>query len=81
MQIVDSASGETVNTIDSDGGDPVFLDERRLALRNPAGSSDWSITVWDVHTGERLHTVRPVAEGVSARFRAVFWEAVLSPGR
>ncbi|MEE2037574.1 hypothetical protein Q8791_10110 [Nocardiopsis sp. CT-R113] len=69
VQIVDSGSGETVDTIDSDGGSPVFLDERRLALRNYAGSSDssgWSITVWDVHTGERLHTVRPVADGVFA---------------
>ncbi|GAA1450948.1 hypothetical protein [Nocardiopsis tropica] len=66
VQIVDSGSGETVGTIDSDGGNPVFLDERRLGLRNSAGSSDWSITVWDVHTGERLHTVRPVADGVFA---------------
>lgn len=66
VQLVDSGSGETVGTIDSDGGNPVFLDERRLALRNSEGSSDWSITVWDVHTGERLHTVRPVADGVFA---------------
>ncbi|NKZ00052.1 hypothetical protein [Nocardiopsis alborubida] len=58
-----------VNTIDSDGETPVFLDERRLALRNPAGSSDWSITAWDVRTGERLHTVRPVADGVFAPIR------------
>jgi hypothetical protein len=69
VQIVDSASGRTVNTIDSDGGNPVFLDERRLALRNSVDSSDWSITVWDVHTGERLHTVRPVADGVFAPVR------------
>lgn len=72
VQIVDSASGKTVNTIDSDGGDPVFLDERRLALRNSVDSvdsSDWSVTVWDVHTGERLHTVRPVADGVFAPVR------------
>ncbi|WP_232833115.1 WD40 repeat domain-containing protein, partial [Nocardiopsis sp. TNDT3] len=69
VQIVDSASGRTVNTIDSDGGDPVFLDERRLALRNSVDSSDWSVTVWDVRTGERLHTVRPVADGVFAPVR------------
>ncbi|MFC9085717.1 hypothetical protein [Nocardiopsis dassonvillei] len=66
VQIVDSASGRTVNTIDSDGTGPVFLDERRLALRNSVAASDWSVTVWDVRTGERLHTVRPVADGVFA---------------
>jgi WD40 repeat protein len=66
VQIVDSRSGETAGTIDSDGEDPVFLDERRLALANLSGSTDWSVTVWDAHTGERLHTVRPVADGVFA---------------
>lgn len=66
VRIVDGATGDAVGHFEAAGSEPVFLDERRLALRTPAGTTDESITVWDVHTGERLHTVRPVADGVFA---------------
>lgn len=68
VRIVDPHSGEVVGDIETavgfDGGRPVFVDERRLALTHMSGFSDWGVTVWDVLTGERLHTVRPVQDGV-----------------
>ncbi|MFE6304674.1 hypothetical protein [Nocardiopsis sp. NPDC057823] len=66
VRIVDGATGNIAGDFGAAGSEPVFLDERRLALRTPAGTVEESITVWDVHTGERLHTVRPVAEGLFA---------------
>ncbi|MFD6096885.1 protein kinase family protein, partial [Nocardiopsis flavescens] len=65
-QIVDGGTGEAVTTFETPGGTPVFLDERRLLLGAFGGSAEEHVTLWDVRTGERLHTIRPVADAVFA---------------
>ncbi|MEU0487587.1 hypothetical protein ABZ249_00055 [Nocardiopsis sp. NPDC006139] len=62
VPIIDGKTGERTSTIDIDGSRPVFIDERRLALSELVSFHDWSITVWDAYTGERLHTVRPASD-------------------